>query len=142
MRQSEAGRGVHPSTAVKAQNSMPAEENNKVIYEVREYLPAAGRFQDVVDLFTSVVVPLFRKHGMEMTQVGCTTIGDNSFNELVYTMRFADLAELERKWGTFLADPDWASALASREENGPLYQAIRRRVVDSKPFEGVLDHAV
>ncbi|WP_228714356.1 NIPSNAP family protein [Prauserella endophytica] len=134
--------GIHPSIAVKAQNSKTAEEINKVIYEVREYVPAAGRFRDVVDLFTSVVVPLFRKHGMEMTQVGCTTIGDNSFNELVYTMRFSDLAELERKWGTFLADPDWASALASREENGPLYQAIRRRVIDSTLFEGVLDHAV
>ncbi|PKV95369.1 MULTISPECIES: NIPSNAP family protein [Amycolatopsis] len=133
---------VHPSIAVRAQKAKTAEEVNKVIYEVREYIPAAGRFRDVVDLFTSVVVPLFRKHGMEMTQVGCTTIGDNSFNEVVYTMRFSDLAELERKWGTFLADPDWASALASREENGPLYQAIRRRVIESTPFEGVLDHAV
>lgn len=113
-----------------------------MIYEVREYVPVAGRFGDVVDLFTSVVVPLFRKHAMEITQVGYTTIGDNSFNEIVYTMRFSDLAELERKWGTFLADPDWRSALAVREEIGPLYQAIRRRVVDSALFEGVLDDSV
>jgi len=109
-----------------------------MIYEVREYVPVPGRLGDVVDLFGSVVIPLFDKHEMKMTQVGYTTIGDNSFNELVYTMRFADLAELERKWGAFLADPAWTSALASREENGPLYQVIRRRVVDSSPFEGVL----
>ena len=134
--------GSRPPTAAKAQNPKTAEENNKLIYEVREYVPVPGRFRDVVDLFTSVVVPLFRKHGMEMTQVGCTTIGDNSFNELAYTMRFSDLAELERKWGAFLADPDWASALASREENGPLYQAIRRRVTDSTLFEAVLDQSV
>lgn len=113
-----------------------------MIYEVREYVPVAGRLGDVVDLFTSVVVPLFRKHAMEIAQAGCTTVGDNSFNELVYTMRFSCLAELERKWEAFLADPDWRSALAIREETGPLYQAIRRRVVDAAPFEGVLDHSV
>lgn len=106
-----------------------------MIYEVREYVPVAGRFQDVVDLFTSVVVPLFKKHGMEMTQAGFTTIGDKCFNEIVYTMRFSGLAELERKWGAFLADPDWKAALASREENGPLYHSIRRRVIDSTIFE-------
>ncbi|MET7765662.1 NIPSNAP family protein [Streptomyces sp. NPDC005355] len=124
------------------QNSKTAEEISKVIYEVREYVPVPGRLGDVVDLFRSVVIPLFRKHRMEITQAGCTTIGDNSFNELVYTMRFSDLAELERKWGAFLADPDWASALATREENGPLYQAIRRRVVDSALFDEVLKDSV
>lgn len=98
-----------------------------------------GRLPDVIDMFRSVVIPLFRKHGMEITQVGFTTLGDNSFNELVYTMRFDDLAEMEDRWRAFIADPEFTSALASREESGPLYQAIRRRVVDASPFEDALD---
>lgn len=113
-----------------------------MIYEVREYVPVPGRLGDVMDMFKTVVIPLFRKHDMEITQVGFTTIGDNSFNELVYTMRFADLTELEAKWRAFIADPEWTSALASREENGPLYQAIRRRVVDAAPFDEVLNASV
>lgn len=110
-----------------------------MIYEVREYVAVPGRFGDVVDLFRSVVIPLFDRHGMEITQVGVTTVGDHCFNELVYTMRFADLAELDAKWQALLADPDFVSALGQREESGPLYQSIRRRVVDATAFAGALD---
>lgn len=122
-----------------AEGGLLKDETKHLIYEIREYVPMPGRLSDVVDLFHTVVIPLFRKHEMESSQVGFTVIGDNSYNELVYTMRFSDLAELERKWGGFLADPEWAPALASREENGPLYQSIRRRIVDSTPFDQILD---
>jgi hypothetical protein len=110
-----------------------------LIYELREYVPMPGRLGDVVDLFHKVVIPLFGKHEMEISQMGCTSIGDNSYNEFVYTMRFFDLAELERKWGAFLADPHWAPALASREVSGPLYQSIRRRIIDSTSFDQMPD---
>ncbi len=109
-----------------------------MIYEIREYVPMPGRLGDVVDLFHTAVIPLFGKHEMEISQMGCTSIGDNSYNEFVYTMRFSNLAELERKWEAFLADPHWASALASREVSGPLYQSIRRRIIDSTPFDKML----
>lgn len=109
-----------------------------MIYEVREYVPVAGRMGDVIELFKTEVAPLFRKHEMELVHVGFTTLGDNSFNELIYTMRFRDLAELERKWAAFIEDPEWNAALAEREKAGPLYQAIRRRITNAGPFEDVL----
>jgi len=112
-----------------------------MIYEVREYTPMPGRLGDAINLFKTVVIALFRRHGMELVQAGFTTIGDKSFNELVYTMRFADLADLERKWTAFLTDPDWATALTDHEQSGPLYQAIRRRVIDSSPFDAILNAA-
>ena len=89
---------------------------------------ASAPLGDAIDLFKSVVISLFRRHGMDVVHAGFTTIGDNSFNEIIYTMKFADLADLERKWMAFLTDPDWAAALKDRETSGPLYQAIRRRV--------------
>lgn len=109
-----------------------------MIYEVREYVPVPGRLDDVIDLFKSVVVPLFRKHDMSLVHAGFTTIGDHSFNELVYAMRFRDLTELEHKWTTFIQDPEWTAAFNEREKNGPLYQAIRRRVTDGGPFAELL----
>lgn len=109
-----------------------------MIYEVREYIPMPGRLNDVIDMFKTVVVPLFRRHSMDIVQAGYTTIGDNSFNELVYTMQFSDLADLELKWKAFLNDPDWAAALTDREKSGPLYQAIRRRTLESSPFDELL----
>lgn len=109
-----------------------------MMYEIREYLAMPGRFADVVDMFRGDLVRLFAKHDMEVGQVGMTTIGPNCFNELAYTLCFADLADMERKWNAFLADPEWTEALTSREQHGPLYQSIRRRVVDSGPFDGAL----
>jgi hypothetical protein len=106
-----------------------------MIYEVREYVPVPGRLEDVTDLFKTEVVPLFRKHAMELVHVGVTTLGHNSFNELVYTMRFRNLSELESKWAAFIQDPEWNAALSEREKTGPLYQAIRRRVTDGGPFD-------
>lgn len=112
-----------------------------MIYEVREYVPVAGRLGDVIDLFKSAVVPLFRKHEMELVNVGFTTLGDHSFNELIYTMRFRDLGELESKWAAFIHDPEWNAAFSEREKTGPLYQAIRRRVTDSGPFDALLSQS-
>lgn len=112
-----------------------------MIYEVREYTPMPGRLGDVIDLFKTVVIPLFRRHDMEIVQAGFTTIGDSSFNELVYTMRFEDLADLERKWKAFLADPEWGPAFMDREKTRPLYQAIRRRIADSTPFDDLLSRS-
>ena len=109
-----------------------------MIYEVREYVPIAGRLGDVIELFKSVVIPLFGKHEMELVHVGFTTLGDNSFNELVYTMRFCDRAELDSKWTAFIQDPEWNAAFAEREKTGPLYQVIRRRVTDGAPFDELL----
>lgn len=106
-----------------------------MIYEVREYVPAPGRLGDVIDLFKTEVVPLFRKHEMELVHVGFTTFGNNCFNELIYTMRFSDLAELEGKWAAFIQDPEWNAAFSEMEKAGPLYQAIRRRVTDAGPFD-------
>ena len=69
-----------------------------MIYEVREYVPVAGRLEDVMDLFKSAVVPLFRKHEMELVHVGFTTLGDNSFNELIFdATRKPDYAASKRR---------------------------------------------
>lgn len=106
-----------------------------MIYEVREYVPIAGRLGDVIDLFKSAVIPLFRKYEMDLVHVGFTTLGNHSFNELIYTMRFQDLAELEIKWAAFIQDPEWIAALSEREKTSPLYRDIRRRVTDASSFD-------
>lgn len=105
-----------------------------MLYEVREYIVYPGRLPAVIELFNEVTIRLFAKHGMELVHIGRTWIGENSLNELVYTMRFTDFAELERKWADFLQDPEWVAAVTAKEAEGPLYQSIRRRLLDPRPF--------
>ena len=105
-----------------------------MIYEVREYVAVPGRLPAIVKMFNEHTIRLFAKHDMELVNIGRTWIGDHSYNELVYTMRFADVAELEAKWSGFLQDPEWVEVLTANEAEGPMVQAMRRRLLDSAPF--------
>ncbi len=105
-----------------------------MIDEVREYVAVPGKLPALIERFNKHAFRLFAKHGMEVVQIGMTSIGDNSFNEIVYTLRFANLAELDCKWAALLADQEMISALAESEADGPLVQAMRRRLLTSEPF--------
>lgn len=105
-----------------------------MIYEVREYLAVPGKLSALIERFNKHALRLFAKHGMEVVQIGMTSIGDNSFNEILYTLRFANLAELEAKWAALLADQEMISTLTESEADGPLVQSIRRRLLTTEPF--------
>ncbi|BBX62236.1 hypothetical protein MSAS_14100 [Mycobacterium saskatchewanense] len=107
----------------------------QMLYEVREYMVIPGRLSTVIELFNEVTLGLFAKHEMDLVHIGRTWIGQESLNELVYTMRFNDLAEMESKWTAFLQDPEWIAAITAKEADGPLYQSIRRRLLDPGPFD-------
>jgi hypothetical protein len=104
-----------------------------VLYEVREYVAVPGRLPALLALFNEHTRPLLAEHGMELVTAGMTTVGENSFNELVYTMRFADMGELERKWAEFLADPRWVAAAGASTVDGPVITSMRRRFLAADP---------
>ncbi len=105
-----------------------------MIDEVREYVAAPGKLPALIERFNKHAFRLFAKHGMEVVQIGLTSIGDHSFNEIVYTLRFETLAELDDKWTALLADQEMISVLTESEADGPLIQSIRRRLLTSAPF--------
>lgn len=106
-----------------------------MLYEVREYLATPGRLPALIQRFNDHALRLFAKHEMEVVQIGLTSIGDDSFNEIVYTMRFEGLADMERKWAEFVSDPEWLAVAAETEADGPLIQSMRRRVLDASAFD-------
>jgi hypothetical protein len=105
-----------------------------VLYELREYVAVPGRLPALIDRFNTVTLSLFTKHGMELVQIGRTNIGERSFGELVYTLRFESLADMDAKWAAFVEDPEWIAAESASEAAGPLIQTLRRRVLDPGPF--------
>jgi len=105
-----------------------------VLYEVREYVVTPGRLESLITRFKEHALPLFVKHQMDLVQIGVTSVGDHSFNEVVYTLRFTDVADMERKWGAFVHDPEWIAAFRASEADGPLVQSMRRRLVDASSF--------
>lgn len=105
-----------------------------MLYEVREYVATPGRLESLITRFNEHTFRLFDKHQMDLVQIGVTSVGDHSFNEVVYTLRFTDVADMDRKWGEFLRDPEWIAAFRASEAEGPLVQSMRRRLVDASAF--------
>lgn len=108
-----------------------------MLYELREYIAVPGRLSALVDRFNETAIPLFKKHQMELVYIGRTWIGENSFGELVYALRFSSVDEMDRKWTAFMEDPDWVAAETASESEGPLIQVLKRRLLDPGPF---IDH--
>jgi NIPSNAP len=106
-----------------------------VIIELREYIAVPGRFADLVELFTEHTAPAFLRNEMELIDVGKTSVGPDSLNELVYALRFRSIAEMDEKWARFFADEQWLAGSARLEAQGPLLQTIRRRVLDTTSFD-------
>lgn len=102
-----------------------------MLYEVREYIAVPGRFNALLDMFNNHTIPALEKYGIEFVQAGTTWVGDNSFNELVYTLAFDSVADLESKWTQVTNDPEWSSAFATIGADGPFVQSMKRRLVDS-----------
>lgn len=101
-----------------------------MLYEIREYVAVPGRFATLLGFFNEHTRPAMARHGMHLVQAGTTFIGENSFNELVYTIRFADLAEVQSKWALVVGDPQWAEAFAAAGAGGPFVQTMKRRFLD------------
>jgi NIPSNAP len=47
------------------------------------------------------------------------------------------LAEREKRWGTFLADPEWVAVVAKTEKDGQLVEDISSQFLASAAFSAV-----
>ena len=105
-----------------------------MIFEIREYTTVPGRMPALVRRFKEHTFERFAAHGMECVFTSLTAVGDNSNNELVYVLRFDDLADMDAKWAAFMADPVWIAARSASEVDGPIVARISRRILNPAPF--------
>ena len=58
-------------------------------------------------------------------------------HELTYLLAWESLAERERKWAAFLADPDWVAARAESEKDGPILANVANSILQPTSFSSV-----
>jgi hypothetical protein len=104
-----------------------------MLYELRTYEAMPGKLPALNKRFAEVTLGLFKQYEMEVVGFWTNEIGGYT-NELVYLMRFADMADRERKWATFGADPVWQKARAASEVDGPLTVRIRAQFLRPTPY--------
>ncbi|PKO70431.1 MAG: NIPSNAP family protein [Betaproteobacteria bacterium HGW-Betaproteobacteria-16] len=99
-----------------------------MIHELRIYHCLPGRLSDVHTRFQSITLPLWEKHRIRPVGFWTVTVGPSN-NDLYYLLEWKDLAERDRQWNAFSTDPDWVSARARTEENGPLVERIENMML-------------
>jgi hypothetical protein len=97
------------------------------IQEWRIYEAMPGRLPDLHNRFANHTLRLFEKH--MMTNIGYWTEVFGTSNRLVYMLGYPSLADREKSWAAFQADPDWQRARAESETKGPLVAKTYVRIL-------------
>ena len=103
-----------------------------MIHELRIYEAVPGRLPDLNKRFETITLKLWEKHGIR--QVGFWVADIGTSNELIYLLEWEDLADRERKWAAFQADPEWLEKRAQTEANGPIVARVRNSILRPTPY--------
>jgi len=107
-----------------------------MLYELRVYNCIPGRLPALLKRFESVTLRLFEKHGIRQAGFWTVQIGESN-NDLYYFLAWESLAEREKKWGAFGADPEWIAARAESERDGPIIASIKSQILQPAAFSAV-----
>ena len=101
-----------------------------MIYEYRVYRCLPGRLPALLKRFETPTTKIWEKHGIKQAGFWTVLIGDGN-HDLHYFIAWESLADREKKWATFQADPAWISARAESERDGPIVANITSTAADA-----------
>jgi NIPSNAP len=107
-----------------------------MIYELRIYRCVPGRQSALLSRFKNETVRIWEKYGIRQAGFWTTLIGRSS-QEITYILAWDSLAEREKRWGAFLADPEWAMVVAETEKDGQLVENISSQLLTPTAFSAV-----
>ena len=99
-----------------------------MLYELRIYHAAPGRMPDLNRRFETITLKIWERFGIRQVGFWNVQIGESN-QDLYYMLEWKDLAERERVWTAFMADPEWQKARAETEKNGPLLVSISNYIL-------------
>ena len=103
-----------------------------MLHELRIYHCLPGRLPALNRRFESVTLKLWERHGIR--QVGFWTVAVGPSNQaLYYLLEWESLAEREKRWDAFAADPEWLGKRAESEKDGPIVARIENLILITEP---------
>ena len=85
-----------------------------MIYELRIYRCVPGRLPTLLSRFANETLRIWEKHGIRQAGFWTTLIGKSN-QEITYMLAWDSMAEREKRWDAFLADPEWAESVEAVE---------------------------
>ena len=107
-----------------------------MIYELRVYRCVPGRLPALLKRFETITLDLWKKHGIRQAGFWTVLVGDSN-QDLYYLLAWESLADREKKWNAFGADPDWQAARAKTEEAGPIVANVKNFILGPTPYSSV-----
>ena len=104
-----------------------------MIHELRVYRCVPGQLPKLLDRFNTITLKIWERHGIRQAGFWTTVIGESN-NELTYLLAWDSLAEREKKWAAFQADPEWNTKRAETEKNGPLVAHLKNEILSPTTF--------
>ena len=94
-----------------------------MIYEQRIYSCIPGKLPALLKRFENDTLKIWDKHGIKQVGFWTVLVGDGN-NDLHYMLAWDSLADREKKWNAFQADPAWHKARDESEKDGFLIANI------------------
>jgi hypothetical protein len=107
-----------------------------MIYELRIYHSVPGRLPALLSRFQNHTLRIWEKHGIKQAGFWTTLIGESN-QQLTYFLAWESLAEREKKWGAFMADPEWLATRAETEKDGQIVENVSSQFLAPTAFSSV-----
>ena len=107
-----------------------------MIFELRIYRSLPGRMPNLLARFRDHTLRIWERHGIRQAGFWTTLVGESSY-DLTYLLAWGSLAEREKKWAAFGADPDWQKARAETEKNGAIVANVKNFILAPTSFSAV-----
>jgi len=107
-----------------------------MLYELRIYRCCPGRLPALLKRFDTVTLGLWKKHGIRQAGFWTVLIGESN-HDLYYLLQWESLAEREKKFSGFMADPEWIAKRAESERDGPIVQTLSSQILQPTSFSSV-----
>jgi NIPSNAP protein len=102
------------------------------VYELRIYRCMPGRKADVLARFRNHTMGFFKRYEIECVGFWETIVGD--LDDLVYVLKWESMAEREKKWTTFQADPERSRVMEESHRNGVIVEHARSAFLEATDF--------
>ena len=106
-----------------------------MIYELRIYQCVPGRLPALIKRFEDHTLKIWEKHGIRQAGFWTVLIGEGN-NDLHYLLAWESMAEREKVWATFLADPAWIK-VREETEDAPIIANIKSSFLKPTAFSAV-----
>ncbi|MDP2296487.1 MAG: NIPSNAP family protein [Pseudolabrys sp.] len=107
-----------------------------MIYEMRVYRAVPGRLPALLNRFQNTTLDLWKTRGFRPVGFWTTLVGESNM-DLTYLLAWESLAERERIWNAFMADPEWIAKRAESEKDGPIVANITNTILQPTAFSAL-----